>query len=164
MIENRPGASGNIATGLALHAAPDGYTPLLVNAGNAINDTLFDKLNFRFPRDIEAVADIVRVLLLMEVHPSLPVKDVQDFVAYAKARPGKISYASAGTGTPQHVSAELFKMMTAVDMVHVPYSGSGPALSDLMSGQVQVASDTTAASLQYVRNGKLRALAVTTAA
>jgi tripartite-type tricarboxylate transporter receptor subunit TctC len=164
VIENRVGASGNIATEIAVNSSPDGYTLLLVNAGNAINATLYEKLNFDFSHDVIAVADIVRVPLVMQVNPTVPVKSVPDFVAYAKENPEKINYGSAGTGTPQHVSAELFKMMTGVRMTHVPYRGSAPALTDLIGGHVQVVFDTTAASLQFIRMGKLRPLAVTTAA
>jgi tripartite-type tricarboxylate transporter receptor subunit TctC len=163
VIENRPGASGNIGTQAVVNASPDGYTLLLANAGNAINATLYDKLNFTFPRDITPIASIVRVPLVMQVNPALPIKTVPEFIAYAKANPTKINMASAGNGTPQHVCGELFKMMTGIDMTHVPYRGSAPALTDLLGGQVQVAFDTTAASIEYIRAGRLRALAVTTA-
>ena len=163
VIENRPGASGNIGTQAVVNAPPDGYTLLLANAGNAINATLYDKLNFAFPRDITPIASIVRVPLVMQVNPALPIKTVPEFIAYAKANPSKINMASSGNGTPQHVSGELFKMMAGVDMTHVPYRGSAPALTDLLGGQVQVAFDTTAASIEYIRAGRLRALAVTTA-
>jgi tripartite-type tricarboxylate transporter receptor subunit TctC len=146
-----------------VNAPPDGYTLLLANAGNAINATLYDKLNFTFPRDITPIASIVRVPLVMQVNPALPIKTVPEFIAYAKANPTKINMASAGNGTPQHVCGELFKMMTGIDMTHVPYRGSAPALTDLLGGQVQVAFDTTAASIEYIRAGRLRALAVTTA-
>jgi tripartite-type tricarboxylate transporter receptor subunit TctC len=163
VIENRPGASGNIGTETVANAPPDGYTLLLVNAGNAINTTLYDKLNFNFIRDIAPVAGIIRVPLVMQVNPSVPAKTVPEFIAYAKANPGKLNMASAGNGTPQHVSGELFKMMAGVDMTHVPYRGSAPALTDLLGGQVQVVFDTTLASIEYIRTGRLRALAVTTA-
>jgi tripartite-type tricarboxylate transporter receptor subunit TctC len=163
VIENRPGAGGNVGAETVVRAAPDGYTLLSVSSPNAINATLYDNLNFNFIRDIAPVASIIRVPIVMEVNPSVPVKTVPEFIAYAKANPGKISYASAGIGTPQHVSAELFKMMTGVNMVHVPYRGAAPALMDLIGGQVQVMIDTTPASMAYIRAGRLRPLAVTTA-
>jgi tripartite-type tricarboxylate transporter receptor subunit TctC len=163
VIENRPGAGGNVGAETVVRAAADGYTLLSVSSPNAINATLYDNLNFNFIRDIAPVASIIRVPLVMEVNPSVPVKTVPEFIAYAKANPGKISYASAGIGTPQHVSAELFKMMTGVNMVHVPYRGAAPALMDLIGGQVQVMIDTTPASMAYIRAGRLRPLAVTTA-
>jgi tripartite-type tricarboxylate transporter receptor subunit TctC len=146
-----------------VRAAPDGYTLLSVSSPNAINATLYKNLNFNFLRDIAPVASIMRVPLVMEVNPSVPVKTVPEFIAYAKANPGKVNYASAGIGTPQHVSAEMFKMMTGVEMVHVPYRGAAPALTDLIGGQVQVMIDTTPASMQHIRSGRLRPLAVTTA-
>jgi tripartite-type tricarboxylate transporter receptor subunit TctC len=163
IIENRPGASGNVGAETVVRAAPDGYTLLSVSSPNAINATLYKNLNFNFLRDIAPVASIMRVPLVMEVNPSVPVKTVPEFIAYAKANPGKVNYASAGIGTPQHVSAELFKMMTGVEMVHVPYRGAAPALTDLIGGQVQVMIDTTPASMQHIRSGRLRPLAVTTA-
>ena len=163
VIENRPGASGNIGTEAVVNAPPDGYTLLLVNAGNAINATLYEKLKFNLIRDIAPVAGIIRVPLVMQVNPSVPVKTVPEFIAYAKANSGKLNMASAGNGTPQHVSGELFKMMAGVNMTHVPYRGSAPALTDLLGGQVQVVFDTTLASIEYIRAGRLRALAVTTA-
>jgi tripartite-type tricarboxylate transporter receptor subunit TctC len=163
IIENRPGASGNVGAETVVRAAPDGYTLLSVSSPNAINATLYKNLNFNFIRDIEPVASIMRVPLVMEVNPSVPVKTVPEFIAYAKANPGKVNYASAGIGTPQHVSAEMFKMMTGVEMVHVPYRGAAPALTDLIGGQVQVMIDTTPASMQHIRSGRLRPLAVTTA-
>ena len=163
IIENRPGASGNVGAETVVRAAPDGYMLLSVSSPNAINATLYKNLNFNFIRDIAPVASIMRVPLVMEVNPSVPVKTVPEFIAYAKANPGKVNYASAGIGTPQHVSAEMFKMMTGVDMVHVPYRGAAPALTDLLGGQVQVMIDTTPASMQHIRSGKLRPLAVTTA-
>ena len=163
VIENRAGASGNIGTELVAKAAPDGYTLLLVNAGNTINETFYDKLNFAFLRDITAVASIVRVPLMMLTNPSTPIKTVPEFIAYAKSNPGKLNMASPGIGTPHHVAGELFKMMANVEMIHVPYRGSTPALTDLIGGQVHVAFDTTTAAIEYVRSGKLRALAVTTA-
>ena len=163
VVENRPGASGNIGTEAVVKASPDGYTLLLVNAGNTINETFYEKLNFVFLRDITAVASIVRVPLVMLVNPSVPIKTVPEFIAHAKSNPGKLNMASPGNGTPHHVSGELFKMMTGINMTHVPYRGSAPALTDLIGGQVQVAFDTTTASIEYIKAGKLRALAVTTA-
>ena len=161
VIENRPGASGNIGTEAVVNAPPDGYTLLLVNAGNAINATLYEKLKYNFIRDIAPVAGIIRVPLVMQVNPSVPVKTVPGFITYAKANPGKLNMASAGNGTPQHVSGELFKMMAGVNMTHVPYRGSAPALTDLLGGQVQVVFDTTLASIEYIRAGRLRPLAKT---
>ena len=163
VIENRSGASGNIATELVASATADGYTLLLVNAGNTINASLYTKLKFDFLRDLAPVGAIVRVPLVMQINPLVPVNTGPDFIAYAKINQGKISYASAGTGTPQHVSAELFKMMTGINISHIPYRGSTPALTDLIGGRVQVAFDTTTASLEHIRAGKLRALAVTSA-
>jgi tripartite-type tricarboxylate transporter receptor subunit TctC len=163
VIENRPGANGNVATEAVVRASPDGYTMLMAGAYNAINATLYDKLNFNFIRDIAAVAGLVRVPNVMVVHPSVPATTVPEFIAYAKANPGKISMASAGSGAPSHVSGELFKMLAGVDMVHVPYRGNGPALTDLLSGQVQISFPTSVASIEYISAGRLRALAVTTA-
>jgi len=163
IVENKPGAGGNVGAEYVVHAAPDGYTLLSVSAPNAINATLYDNLNFNFVRDIAPVGGIMRVPLVMEVNPSLPVHSVPEFIAYAKANPGKISYASAGVGTPQQVSAELFKLLTGVNMVHVPYRGAAPALADLIGGQVQVMIDTTPASMQHIKSGRVRPLAVTTA-
>jgi tripartite-type tricarboxylate transporter receptor subunit TctC len=163
VIENRSGASGNIGTQAVVNAPPDAYTLLLANAGNAINATFYDKLNFKFPRDITPIANIVRVPLVMLVNPALPTKTVPEFVAYAKANPSKINMASTGNGTPQHVSGERFKMMAGVNMTHIPYRGSAPALTDLLGGQVHVAFDTTTASIEFIRASRLRALAVTTA-
>jgi tripartite-type tricarboxylate transporter receptor subunit TctC len=162
IIENRPGAAGNIATEAAVRAPPDGHTLLLVNAGNAINATLYDKLNFNFIRDIAPVAGIFRVPQVMEVNPSVPAKTVSEFIAYAKANPGKVNMASAGIGSAHHVAGELFKFMTGVDMIHVPYRGTTPALTDLLAGQAQVMFDVTPSSTPHIRAGKLRALAVTT--
>lgn len=161
VIENRAGASGNIGTEAVVNAPPDGYTLLLVNAGNTINAALYGKLNFIFVRDIAPVASIVRVPLVMLVDPSVPIRTVPEFVVYAKANPSKLNMASAGNGTPQHVSGELFRMLTGINMAHVPYRGSAPALTALLGGQVQVAFETTAASIEYIRAGKLRPLAVT---
>jgi tripartite-type tricarboxylate transporter receptor subunit TctC len=164
VIENRPGAGGNIGAEAAVRASPDGYTLLLVTSANGINAALYEKLNFNIIRDIAPVAGIVRGPLVLEVTPSFATKTVPEFIAFAKANPGKINFASSGNGTPQHVSGELFKMMTGVDMVHVPYRGSAPALTDLIAGQVQVMFDTATASVDQIRSGRLRALAVTTTA
>jgi tripartite-type tricarboxylate transporter receptor subunit TctC len=163
VIENRPGAGTNIGTETVVKAPPDGYTLLLAGTPNAINATLYEKLNFNFIRDIASVAGISRAPLVMAVHPSVPAKTVPEFIAYAKANPGKISMASAGIGAPSHVSGELFKMMAGVNLVHVPYRGAGPALVDLLAGQVQVGFPSMPSSIEYVRAGKLRALAVTSA-
>ena len=163
IIENRPGASGNVGAETVVRAAPDGYTLLSVSSPNAINATLYKNLNFNFIRDIAPVASIMRVPLVMEVNPSVPVKTVPEFIAYAKANPGKLNMASAGNGNSTHMAGELFKMMAGVDMIHVPYRGSAPALTDLLGGQVQVMFDVMASSIAHVRAGKLRALAVTTA-
>jgi tripartite-type tricarboxylate transporter receptor subunit TctC len=163
IIENRPGAAGNIATEAVVRAAADGYTLLLVTNPNVINATLYDKLNYNFIRDIAPVASIDRVPNVMEINPSVPAKTVPEFIAYAKANPGKINMASGGNGTSQHVSGELFKMMTGVEMQHVPYRGAGPALNDLLAGQVQIMFDTVSGSIGHITAGKLRPLAVTTA-
>jgi tripartite-type tricarboxylate transporter receptor subunit TctC len=164
VIENRPGAGSNIATEAVVRAPADGHTLLLVSPPHAINATLYEKLNFNFIQDIAPAASIVRVPLLMAVNPSVPAKTVPEFIAYAKANPGKLSFASGGSGTASHVAAELFKMMSGIDMLHVPYRGGAPALTDLIGGQVQVMLETLPGSIEYVRTGKLRALAVTTAA
>ena len=161
VIENRPGAGGNIATEAVVRSPPDGYTLLLVNSSNAINATLYDKLNFNFIRDIAPVAPIVRFPYIMVVNPSVPAKTLPEFIAYAKANPGKINMASPGIGSTPHVNGELFKVMTGTNMVHVPYRSAAAVMTDLLSGQVQLYFGTTASSLEYVRTGKLRALAVT---
>jgi tripartite-type tricarboxylate transporter receptor subunit TctC len=164
IIENRPGAASNIATEAVVRAPTDGYTLLLVASANASNATLYDNLNFNFIRDIAPVASIMRAPFVMEVNPSLPAKSVPEFIAYAKANPGKINMASSGNGTLPHVAGELFKMMTGIDMVHVPYRGGAPAMVDLISGRVQVGFNVVTESIGYIKAGKLRALAVTTAA
>ena len=163
IIENRPGAGTNIATEAVVRAPPDGYTLLLVNPANAINATLYDNLSFNFIRDVAPVAGIMVVPNVMVVHPSVPAKTVPEFIAYAKANLGKINMGSGGIGGPSHVAGELFKMMAGVDLVHVPYRGVAPALTDLIGGQVQVIFSTMTGSIEYIRTGKLRALAVTTA-
>jgi tripartite-type tricarboxylate transporter receptor subunit TctC len=163
VIENRPGATGNIGTEAVVNAAPDGYTLLVAAASNAINTTLYRKLSFVFHRDTAPVAAIIRVPNVIEVTPSLPARTVPEFIAYAKANPGKINFASGGNGTSQHVSGELFKMMAGVDMLHVPYRGSAPALTDLIAGHVQVMFDAVSSSIAFIRAGQVRALAVTTA-
>jgi tripartite-type tricarboxylate transporter receptor subunit TctC len=160
-IENRP-AGANISAETVANASPDGYTLLLVSAANAINATLYDKLNFNFIREIAPVAGILRAPNVMDLHPSVPAATVPEFLAYAKANPGKIKMASGGIGAPSHVIGELFKMMTGVDIVHVPYRGSAPAVADLIGGKVQVLFDNVPSSIEHIRAGKLRALAVTT--
>ena len=163
VVENRPGAGTNIGTEAVVRAAPDGYTLLLVSPANEINATLYERLNFNFMHDVAPVASIGRGPNVMVVNPSTPAKTVPEFIAYAKANPGRVNMASAGNGSSQHLSGELFKMMAGVDMVHVPYRGGGPALTDLLGGQVQVYFAATASSVAYIRAGKLRALAITTA-
>jgi tripartite-type tricarboxylate transporter receptor subunit TctC len=163
IIENRPGAGTNIATELVVRAPPDGYTLLFITSANSINATLYDKLNFSFIRDIVLVATFVRVPNVMEVNPSFPAKTVPEFIAYTKANPGKVNMASAGNGTVSHVAGELFKMMSGINMVHVPYRGGPPALTDLIGGQVQVMFDSQPSSIEHIKAGKLRALAVNTA-
>jgi tripartite-type tricarboxylate transporter receptor subunit TctC len=162
IIENRPGGASNIGTEVVVRASPDGYTLLLTYSANAINATLFDKLNFDFIRDIAPIAGVLRGPYVLMVNPSVPAKSVPEFIAYAKANPGRINMASSGNGTVSHVGGELFKLMTRVNLVHVPYRGTAPALADLLGGQVQVMVGSIA-SFEYVRAGKLRALAVTTA-
>ena len=163
VFDNRPGAGSNIGTEMVARAAPDGNTLLWTTSANAINATLYDNLNFNFIRDFAPVAGVFRVPNVLEVNPSVPVKTVPDFIAYAKANPGKLNFASGGNGTTAHVAGELFKMMTGVDMRHVPYRGSAPALIDLLGGQVQVMFDLMSTSIEHIRASKLRALAVTTA-
>jgi tripartite-type tricarboxylate transporter receptor subunit TctC len=163
IIENRPGASSNLATEVVVNAPPDGYTLLVATAANAINATLYTKLNFNIISDIAPIGGIMRVPHIMAVNPSFPAKTVPEFIAYAKANPGRINYASAGTGSTPHVSGELFNMMSGTKMVHVPYRGGGPAISDLLGGQVQVMFESMSTTIEYVRAGTLRALAVTTA-
>ncbi len=164
IIENRPGAGANLAAEAVVRAPADGYTLLAATSSNTINTTFYDKLSFNFARDIAMVAGITRSPLVLEVHPSLPVKTVPELIAHAKANPGKVTLASFGTGTTSHVAGELFKMTAGVTMLHVPYRGSAPLLTDLLSGQVQAAFDNLPASIEHIRAGKLRALAVGTAA
>ena len=163
VVENRPGASSNVAAEVVVHAPPDGYTLFMANVSNAINATLYQNLPFDFVHDMAAVAGIVRVPYVMEVNPDVPARTVTEFIAYAKSNPGKVNFASAGTGTGIHMSGELFKLMTGIDMLHVPYRGSAPALTDLMAGRAQVMFDSIPSSIEYIKAGKLRALAVTTA-
>jgi tripartite-type tricarboxylate transporter receptor subunit TctC len=163
IIENRPGGGNNIGTEAVVRAPADGYTLLLAGTPNTVNVTLYEKLNFNFIRDITPVAGVIRGSFVMVVNPSVPAKSVPEFIAYAKANPRKLNMASAGNGTASHVAGELFKMMAGVDMVHLPYRGGGPALNDLLSGQVQVMFPTTVSSIGYIRSGMLRALAVTAA-
>src|SRR5262249_10013932 len=162
IIENWPGAGSNIGTEAVVRAPADGYTLLLVAAANAINATLYDRLNFNFIRDIAPVAGIIRTALVVVVHPSFPAKTVPEFIAYAKANPGKLTMASGDVGTPSHPAGQLFKMMTGVDIVHVPYRGVAAALTDLLGGQVQVAFGSVPSSIEYIKAGKMRALGVTT--
>jgi len=164
IIENRPGATGNIAAEAVVNAPPDGYTLLQVATNNAINATLYDKLSFNLIRDIAPVASVMRLPNIMEVTPSFPAQTVPEFIAYARANPGKINFASGGNGTSQHVSGELFAMMANIKMIHVPYRGSGAALSDLIGGHLDVMFDAAASSMGYIRSGNLRPLGVTTAA
>jgi tripartite-type tricarboxylate transporter receptor subunit TctC len=163
IVENKPGAGNNIATEAVINSPPDGYTVLLVNPANAINATLYQKLSFNFMRDTAPVGGIMRVPNVMEVNPSIPAKTVAEFIAYAKANSGKINWASSGNGTSVHLSGELFKIMTGVELTHVPYRGSAPALTDMISGTVHVMFDNMPSSLPHIQAGKLRALAVTTA-
>jgi len=163
VIENRPGAGSNIATEAVVRASPDGYTLLLVGSPNAINATLYDRLNFDFIRDVAPVASFMRGALVLVLHPSVPARTLPEFIAYAKANPGKLSYGSGGVGGITHITAELFKMMAGVDMVHVPYRGVAPALTDLLGGRVQALFANPAQSIPYTGAGKLRALPITTA-
>jgi tripartite-type tricarboxylate transporter receptor subunit TctC len=163
VIDSRPGAATNIATEEVVRAVPDGYTLLWITSANAINATLYEKLNFNFIRDIVPVVGLDSAPLVMEVNPSFPAKTVTEFIAYAKANPGKISYGSGGVGSTQHMAGELFKFMTGVDMIHVPYRGAVPVLNDLLGGRVQATFSPLPSSLGYIRAGQLRALAVTTA-
>ena len=164
IIDNRPGAGSNVGTEAAAHAPADGYTLLLVTPPNVINMSLYDNLNFNFLRDIAPVASIMRTPMVMEVNAALPIKTVAEFIAYAKVNPGKLNFASSGNGTGSHVAAELFKFMTGVDIVHVPYRGPAQALTDLISGRVQVMFDVLTSSIGHIRAGEVRAIAVTTAA
>jgi tripartite-type tricarboxylate transporter receptor subunit TctC len=163
IIENKPGAGNNLGTEAMLHSPPDGYTLYLVNPANAINATLYPKLSFNFIKDSAPVGGFIRVPNVMEVTPSFPAKTVAEFIAYGKANPGKINWATSGNGTSVHLSGELFKMLTGVQMTHIPYKGSAPALTDLIAGTVHVMFDNMPSSLAHIQGGKLRALAVTTA-
>jgi tripartite-type tricarboxylate transporter receptor subunit TctC len=163
IVENRPGAGSNIGTEAVVKSPPDGYSLLLAASANAINATFYDKLNFNFIRDITAVAGIIRQPFIIALNPSIPGVTVAEFIAYARANPGKINMASAGNGTPQHVFGEMFMAMTGVKMVHVPYRGEAPALTDLIGGQVQVMFASTSATIEHIKAGSLRPLAVTTA-
>ncbi|MFL6798945.1 MAG: tripartite tricarboxylate transporter substrate binding protein [Xanthobacteraceae bacterium] len=163
VVENRPGAGGNLGTEAVINAPADGHSLLLATVPNAVNATLYDKLSFNFIRDTAPVAGIIRVPMAILVHPSVPANTVPELIAYAKANPGKVNMASAGTGSAPHMAGELFNFMAGVNMVHVPYRGQGPALSDLLGAQVQVFFATTPGTVDFIRNGKLRALAVTTA-
>ena len=163
VVENRPGSGTNLGTEAVIRAPADGTTLLLVTAANAINATLYAKLNFVFLRDIVPVAAIIRVVNVMEVHPSVPANSVPELIAYAKGRPDKLNYASAGVGSPAHVSAELFKMMAGIDMIHVPFRGAAPALSELLAGRVQVLIDNLPTSIEHIRAGRVRGLGITSA-
>jgi tripartite-type tricarboxylate transporter receptor subunit TctC len=162
IIENKPGAATNLSIQSVVNSPPDGYTLVFLSVGNAINTTFFEKLPFDVARDITPVAGMVRTPFVMEVHPSVPATTIAEFISYAKANPGKISIASFGVGTTSHLAGELFKAMTGVNMVHVPYRGAAPALTDLIAGQVQVYMDALPASLPHIQRGALRALGVTT--
>ena len=163
VIENRPGAGGNIGTEAVVNAAPDGYTLLLATVPNAVNASLYEKLNFNFIRDIVPVAGVIRVPMVILLNPSVPAATVAEFISYAKANPDRVNMASAGNGSAPHMAGELFKMMAGVNLVHVPYRGQGPALTDLLGGQVQVLFAATPGTTEYITTGKLRALAVTSA-
>lgn len=162
-VENKPGAGNNLATEMAAHSPPDGYTLFLVNPANTINASLYKNLSFNFLHDMAPVAGFIRVPNVMEVNPNVPAKTVAEFIAYAKANPGKVNMASAGVGTSTHLSGALFMMMTGTELVHVPYRGAGPALTDMLGGQVQVFFDNLPSSISHIKAGRLRALAVTTA-
>jgi tripartite-type tricarboxylate transporter receptor subunit TctC len=164
VVENRPGAAGNLGTEVVARSPPDGYTLFLINTANAVNATLYTNLSFNFIRDIAPVAGIVSAPNVLELHPAFPVKSVGEFIAYAKDNPGKINYGSAGIGSLTHMSMELFRMMTGADLVHVPYRGGAPALTDLLGGQVQALFDTLPTSVEHIRAGRVRALAVSSAA
>ena len=164
IVENRTGAGGNIGTEAVVNAAADGYTLLLATVPNAVNASLYEKLSFNFVRDIAPVGGVIRVPMVVLVNPAVPAQSLAEFISYAKANPGKVNMASAGSGSAPHMAGELFKMMTGVDMVHVPYRGQGPALTDLLGGQVQILFAAAPGTADYVKTGKLRALAVTTAA
>ena len=164
VLENRPGAGTNIGTEAVVNAPADGYTLLFVTPANAINATLYNKLNFEFIRDIAPVSGIMRVPNVVQVHPSFPAKTVPELIAYAKANPNKINHESAGVGTSSHLAGELFKVMTGVEMVHVPYRGNAPALTDLLAGQVQLGFDSLPSTIEYIRTGRLRALGISTTA
>src|SRR5262245_30886995 len=163
VIENRPGAGGNIGTEIVVKAPPDGHTLLLVGTSSAINATLYEKLSFNFVRDVAPIASISRNSFIMLVHPSVPIKTVPETIAYAKTNPGKLNMASAGNGSLAHLAGELFKLVTGADLVHVPYRGGGPAMTDLIAGQVQIAFEDISSSIEHVRGGKLRDVAVTSA-
>ena len=163
IVENRAGAGGNVGTELVVKAPPDGYTILMATVAQSISETLYTKLSYSFARDLAPVALVARVPNVMEVHPSMPVKTVKEFIALAKARPGQINFASSGSGTSIHMSGELFKLLTGVNINHIPYKGSGPALVDLVGGHVSVMWDNLPSSMPYIKSGRLRAIAVTTA-
>src|SRR5579871_4297638 len=162
VVEDRPGADGNIGTEFVVNAAPDGYTLLLATVPNAVNATLYPNLKFNFIRDIAPISGVIRVPMVALVNPSVPATSIPEFIAYAKANPGKVNMASAGTGSAPHMAGELFNFMAGIKLVHVPYRGQGPALADLLGGQVQVFFATSPGTVDYIRTGKLRALAVTT--